>query len=184
MGDTGGGHDLGGGWPWTQDLEMLHIPPANNNWPFQVFAGTSQLAPAPAHCSTVPDLHGWGIPSEQGGKFSLLISCWNKASTVQKSQVNQLQGERLEGRAEMPGIVGGSQRRNVMSECLAKQQCEKPGVFWLVGICHMAARCLLTVTNIINKLVPPRDEKIKVHTLFDSTSKSETNLFNCFQTNS
>lgn len=47
----------------------------------------------------------------------------------------------------------------------------------MVGICHMTARCLLTVTNIINKLVLPRDEKIKVHAMFVSNSKSETNLF-------
>lgn len=85
---------------------MLDIPPANNNRPFQVLAGTS---PGPSHCSTVPDLHGWGIPSEQGGKFSLPISCWNKSRPVQRSQVNQLQGERSEDRAEMPGIGGGAQ---------------------------------------------------------------------------
>lgn len=41
----------------------------------------------------------------------------------------------------------------------------------------MTAGCLLTVTNIINKLVPPRDEKITVHAMFVSNSKSETNLF-------
>lgn len=137
---------------------------SNNNRPFQV------LAPAPSHCSTVPDLHGWSVPSEQGGKFSLLISCWNK-----KQCSPEVTGQSAAG-SEVRRQGGGSQRSNisVQSDNNVKQQSaqmQEPGVFGLVEICHMTARCLLTVTNIINKLVPPRDGKINVHAMFLPNSK-------------
>lgn len=47
VGEAGGGHDLGGGRPWTQDLEILGIPPANNNRLFQAEVGRLSRLPLP-----------------------------------------------------------------------------------------------------------------------------------------
>lgn len=102
------GHDLGGSWPWTLTwrrstfLCALSITQQQSALsgviasPPHVSLRLPIMSPPPV-LSSSEDLPAWDVPSEQGGKFSLLISCWNKTTTVQRSKVNQLQRGEVRG---------------------------------------------------------------------------------------
>lgn len=163
-------------WECLTFLQETTIGPFRRPW---------NLLLLPSHA--VPDLAGWGTPSEQGGKFSLLISCWNKTSPVQRSQLNQLQGERSEVREERPCIVGGLQRRDVLLVHSVRQQCKTTVgsdikarsvlVGWnLPHDSWTLAQSQTSATNWFRNML-----KDKVLTLSDFNSeRSETNMFKYF----